>query len=451
MQTKTFLIGLLLIVIFGVLPVVSAQTMTEAQRQSLIAQLQAQIVQLQAQIAQILAQRQGDNPAWCYTFNNNLGYAQSGTTEVVNLHIALQKEGMSYSPDDISAYSTGTSEGVKQFQTKYNIKAPTPGYFGVLTRTKMNVLYGCKCTPSWQSGPWNVCENSLQTRTVTDLNNCGITTNKSAVEQSCTAKAIDISVDGSDGPIDMFVTLGNGAMVNTSGINLNKSVNLQWTGTSVSSCVASDTLTPIIFSGYKPSTSSQSVILSGTIKGTTSTDKITDTFKIDCISTITGAKVSDSIVVDLFYTASGNCSPVWNCTAWSTCASSKHTRMCTDFNGCGSLVNKPAVSETCTAVVCTPSWQPGTWGDCISGKQTRTVTDANNCGTTTGKLATSQTCCSAVCLDQTDGIFSLSCSGAITKCATGKTCELTHSTSYVNNNGTISPVETLTGSHCIVP
>ena len=42
------------------------------------------------------------------------------------------------------------------------------------------------CTPNWQTGAWGTCQtNNLQTRTVTDSNNCGTITNKPINTQSC--------------------------------------------------------------------------------------------------------------------------------------------------------------------------------------------------------------------------------------------------------------------------
>lgn len=43
------------------------------------------------------------------------------------------------------------------------------------------------CTPQWQTGAWSACVNGQQTRTVADSNNCGVTTNKPSLTQSCTA------------------------------------------------------------------------------------------------------------------------------------------------------------------------------------------------------------------------------------------------------------------------
>lgn len=43
------------------------------------------------------------------------------------------------------------------------------------------------CTQNWQCSSWGVCENSQQTRTCTDSNSCGATTNKPTETQSCTS------------------------------------------------------------------------------------------------------------------------------------------------------------------------------------------------------------------------------------------------------------------------
>jgi hypothetical protein len=43
------------------------------------------------------------------------------------------------------------------------------------------------CTENWTYGEWSSCVNNQQTRTATDLNDCGTTINKSATVQSCTS------------------------------------------------------------------------------------------------------------------------------------------------------------------------------------------------------------------------------------------------------------------------
>jgi len=349
MKIKIFLFALLLVFVFGVAGNVFA--MTEQERQALIAQIQQQLGQLQIQLAQMIAQEQAQgNQSWCYTFNTNLGFANSGSNEVYNLHMALQKEGISYGADDINTYSIGTSQAVIAFQAKYKITQT--GYVGALTRSKLNSLYACGtgtttiCTPSWTCGDWGFCIGGQQTKTCTDSNNCGVDTKKPKTSQTCTQQsAVKIKADGSDGPLNVFLTLGNGASVDGSGIILTKNINLQWDGIDVSSCQASDTANPNIFSGYRPTSGSLTVTLSGKI--TSSTNKITDTLKITCVSVKTGNSVTDSVVVNLFYTVNNNCSASWSCTAWTDCLNKKHTRTCTDWNGCGSLVGKPIETESC--------------------------------------------------------------------------------------------------------
>jgi len=146
---------------------------------ALIAQLQAQIAQLTAQLQQMLAQQQGTS-SWCYTFNNNLGYSNSGSTEVGQLHTALDKEGINYSSDTGNLYGTSTRNAVGAFQLQYGLFSRTSYYFGYTestTRAKLNALYGCStqtiCTPRWTCS-WGSCVNGYQSQVATDFNNCGL-------------------------------------------------------------------------------------------------------------------------------------------------------------------------------------------------------------------------------------------------------------------------------------
>jgi len=45
------------------------------------------------------------------------------------------------------------------------------------------------------------------------------------------------------------------------------------------------------------------------------------------------------------------CTESWQCTTWSACVGSVQTRTCTDSNSCGTTVNKPAESQSCTSGV----------------------------------------------------------------------------------------------------
>jgi hypothetical protein len=44
-----------------------------------------------------------------------------------------------------------------------------------------------------------------------------------------------------------------------------------------------------------------------------------------------------------------SCTESWSCSAWSSCSGGHRSRTCIDINSCGTLVNKPATSESCTS------------------------------------------------------------------------------------------------------
>ena len=76
----------------------------------------------------------------------------------------------------------------------------------------------------------------------------------------------------------------------------------------------------------------------------------------------------------------GSCSENWSCGEWGKCNVGTRSRSCFDMNGCGTVFNKPAVTETCT--VCNEDWNCSSWSACSNGQQIRTCTDLRNCGTT---------------------------------------------------------------------
>jgi len=95
--------------------------------------------------------------------------------------------------------------------------------------------------------------------------------------------------------------------------------------------------------------------------------------------------------IGAFALSGGSCTEVWSCSGWGSCTNGSQSRTCTDANACGTIANRPALSQSCS-VACTESWSCGAWSTCSSGNQSRTCSDANSCGTTTTRPALSQAC-----------------------------------------------------------
>jgi len=106
-----------------------------------IAELQAQILALQAQL-QALQGQQTTEPSWCYTFTTNMGYGATGPNFNALITV-LDKEGiMDFSDSNRpSEYNEDIGGGVVELQAKYGIRQT--GYFGSMTRAKINAIYGC--------------------------------------------------------------------------------------------------------------------------------------------------------------------------------------------------------------------------------------------------------------------------------------------------------------------
>jgi hypothetical protein len=148
---KKLLIIFLFIALFGFTASVGA--MTDQERQDLIAQLQAQIATLQAQILELI-QAQQTSSSWCYTFNETLIQGNSGAG-VSALQAAMQKSGYIIDSSEVAStlFGTSTKDAVIKFQQKYSSEILSPygytsgtGIVGLMTRTKLNNLYGCSTT-----------------------------------------------------------------------------------------------------------------------------------------------------------------------------------------------------------------------------------------------------------------------------------------------------------------
>lgn len=83
------------------------------------------------------------------------------------------------------------------------------------------------------------------------------------------------------------------------------------------------------------------------------------------------------------------CTERWSCTAWSTCANDKQSRTCTDTNSCGTTLNKPLLTQSCSTTppppvsTCLTDWQCGAWSACdAQNRQQRHCVEANQCPNT---------------------------------------------------------------------
>ncbi len=98
------------------------------------------------------------------------------------------------------------------------------------------------------------------------------------------------------------------------------------------------------------------------------------------------------------------CQESWSCTAWSSCVNSIQARTCVDNNNCGTELNKPALTQSCsmntgntgggsrTVKKCIESWNCSSWSLCNNGTQTRTCIDLNECGTYENKSDENRSC-----------------------------------------------------------
>jgi hypothetical protein len=196
--------------------------------------------------------------------------------------------------------------------------------------------------------------------------------------------------------------------------------------------VASDSLSSstTIFSGQKnPSAGSQTVTLTGNISGTSSTDKVTDTFKLTCITT-TGSQVNNTVTVNLFYTVNGSCTPNWQCSSWGVCNGSQHTRTCVDYNGCGSLTGKPAESESCSFSLATIVLSPTSANLYTGNTQQLTATKFDQYGNT---ISASLTWSSS-----NTSIATVNSSGLVTAVGAGTAIITASSGSVVSNSSAIT-------------
>ncbi len=100
--------------------------------------------------------------------------------------------------------------------------------------------------------------------------------------------------------------------------------------------------------------------------------------------------LTNSAVRETFSTA-GNCTPNWNCTAWTTCKNGLQTRNCTDTRACNSSMLKRTDSQACSppTPLCTSNWLCGNWTACSKeGTKARICADKKYCNSTSDNKKT---------------------------------------------------------------
>lgn len=411
MKLKIILAILLLACVFGVAGNVLA--MTDAEKAALIAQLQAQLVLLQQQLQQIIAQQgtpTGTSGAWCYTFNTNLGYAQSGSSDVGQLHTALQKEGISYSPDTGNVYSTGTSAAVTQFQTKYSI-SPQSGYVGSLTRNKLNSLYGCG-----MSGGITAVTCAASCISQSDglyAADCNGNPTKCGTGEIC-QQIYNTTLENHNGTVVPNKTL-TGASCTVNNTSGNTTCN--------ASCVSqSEGLYATDCNGNPTKCESGST----TCQQTYNTTYVNNSGVISQVKKLTGAQC------------------VYSSTAANSCAADCKSQTDGIYSvDCYGGVQKCDEGKSCQKIYST-TYKLNSSGVAVP---TQNLTGAQCVGDT----GTGTNTCNATCYTGTDGIYKVDCNGDAIKCNTGESCQQTYTTSSKYVNGQLVTERNLTGSECVAP
>ena len=316
---------------------VSAQTTDNS---ALIAQLQAQIATLMAQIKAIQAQ-QGTVQTWCHTFTANLGFVNSGTTDISALHTALQKEGFAYGVDSDTTYAEDTSAAVVQFQEKYGITQT--GYVGTKTRAELNTLYGCGtvCTPNWTCS-WGSCVNGSQLQGLIDSNNCGLPLTNATIGCPTISKVCSTQTTVTTTPAATPLK----ASCSTSPTSTTVNHQVSW----LSNVSGGSGIYTYKWSGAILGTDPQesaSFVIPGTMPATlTVRDSSGASATANCSVVVTPGTTGQTSTTQTGTT----CTPSWSCTGFtnSTCINSQRTQVCVDTNHCGVTTGKPSLTQACT-------------------------------------------------------------------------------------------------------
>ncbi len=202
------------------------------------------------------------------------------------------------------------------------------------------------CTPSWQCSSWTSCTNSQQTRSCSDANACGILTDKPITTQSCMVPPPPTIPLTST----KFVN-GDRVQVKSGIINLNVRSTALMTGT-VLGVQPTGALGTIIGG---PSYDSINKYWFWQVNYDSGVDGWSVEWWLDKVTTPPATPVPapapaptpPPIPTPTPTLPAPVCNSIWQCSSWSICINSQQTRLCTDANSCGVLINKPSEIQSC--------------------------------------------------------------------------------------------------------
>ncbi len=171
------------------------------------------------------------------------------------------------------------------------------------------------CSENWTCDEWTTCADSLQTRTCSDLNSCGTTTDKPSESQSC------------EMPI---------------------SCSENWTCDEWTTCADSlQTRTCSDLNSCGTTTDKPSESQSCDVEETEETQQISTTSTLNQETPITTTEETTIPPESTQTDSVSSCTPNWKCGEWQECLDNKQVRVCLDTNSCNSQENIPPTSQEC--------------------------------------------------------------------------------------------------------
>lgn len=211
----------------------------------------------------------------------------------------------------------------------YHLQAGSPA-LGAGTGGSNIGAYGTNgsCTESWTCGAWSACANNSQTRTCTDAFSCGTIVNRPAIVQSCdsTVPTVTLTAPANGATVSGTISVTATASDNTGVVGVQFKLDGQNLG-------SEDTSSPYA--------------VSWNTTGATNASHV-----ITAVARDAAGNTTTSTSVTVTVNNAAGCTEDWltiPCGAWSACTNGTQTRTCTDSHNCGTTVNRPPLSQSCSA------------------------------------------------------------------------------------------------------